>query len=378
MSGTEKAAGVAGGGETGRTHDESAPGIDVFTGAQHSACDQLAVLVGRVAACRATGLPRSSWYRHNRVSPPPPRPAPTPHVERVQPRALSQAERARVRELLNTEPFLDHAPATVWAKLLDAGEYHCSISTMYRILREHGEVRERRRQATHPTRAKPELIATAPNQVWSWDITKLAGPARGLWYHLYVIIDIYSRYNPGWMIAETEDGELARRFLRESISKHDIDPDTLTLHADRGTSMKSKTVAEMLSDLQVTKSHSRPKTSNDNPYSESQFKTLKYRPVFPTRFDSIAHARDFAAEFFDWYNHDHRHSRIGLHTPYDVHHGFAERVRAQRSDVLTAAYATHPERFVGGAPEPPTLPDSAWINRPAETTEEEEPTKPTQ
>jgi putative transposase len=291
-------------------HNDAGDG-DVFAAAQQAACEQLAELVGRAAACRASGVPRSSWYRHNRSSPQPPRPAPKPHVERVQPRALSPAERARVRELLNTEPYLDHAPATVWAKLLDAGEYHCSISTMYRILREHDEVHERRRQATHPARKKPELIATAPNQVWSWDITKLAGPARGIWYHAYVIIDIFSRYNPGWMIAETESGELARRFLDESITKHDIDPDTLTLHSDRGTSMKSKTVAELLSDLKVTKSHSRPKTSNDNPYSESQFKTFKYRPVFPARFDSIGHARDFAAEFFDWYNHDHRSQGLG-------------------------------------------------------------------
>ena len=351
---------------------------DVFAAAQQDACEQLAELVGRAAACRATGVPRSSWYRHNRSTPPPPpRPAPKPHVERVQPRALSQAERARVRELLNTEPYIDHAPATVWAKLLDAGEYHCSISTMYRILREHDEVHERRRQATHPARKKPELLATAPNQVWSWDITKLAGPDRGIWYHAYVIIDIYSRYNPGWMIAETESGELARRFLDESITKHDIDPDTLTLHSDRGTSMKSKTVAELLADLQVTKSHSRPKTSNDNPYSESQFKTFKYRPVFPRRFDSIGHARDFAGDFFDWYNHDHRHSGIGLHTAYDVHHGLAEGVRAQRANVLTDAYATHPERFVRGTPEPPTLPDTVWINRPTEKTEEV-PTNPTQ
>lgn len=253
--------------------------VDVFGAALQSACDELAGLVGRAAACRATGVPRSSWYRDNRISPLPPRPAPKPHTERVQPRALSAAERARVRGLLNTEPYLDHAPATVWAKLLDAGQYHCSISTMYRILREHDEVRERRRQATHPARKKPELLATAPNQVWSWDITKLAGPRRGIWYHAYVIIDIYSRYNPGWMIAETESGELARRFLDESITKHDIDPDTLTLHSDRGTSMKSKTVAELLSDLRVTKSHSRPKTSNDNPYSESQFKTFVRREV---------------------------------------------------------------------------------------------------
>ncbi len=363
-----------GNGQTRCSTGESGFDVDVFGDARQAACDELTELIGRAAACQATGVARSSWYRDNRISRPPPRMAPKPHVERVQPRALSPAERARVRQLLNTEPYLDAAPATVWAKLLDAGEYYCSISTMYRILRENGEVRERRRQATHPPRKKPELLATGPNGVWSWDITKLAGPCRGVWYHLYVIIDIYSRYTPGWMIAATEDGELARRFLRESISKHGIDPDTLTLHADRGTSMKSKTVAEMLSDLRVTKSHSRPKTSNDNPYSESQFKTLKYRPVFPDRFDSIDHARGFCAEFFDWYNHDHRHSGVGLHTPASVHFGTAPQIRRQRATVLSDAYTANPERFVRGTPQPPMLPGAVWINRP---TEQETPTTPT-
>ena len=342
-------------------------GGDPFDAVRQAACDELAELVGRSAACRASGVPRSSWYRDNRISPAPPRPAPKPHTERVQPRALSPGQRAKVRELLNTEPYLDDAPATVWAKLLDAGEYYCSVSTMYRILREHDEVRERRRQATHPPRKKPELLATRPNQVWSWDITKLAGPARGIWFHLYVIIDIFSRYNPGWMIARTEDGELARRFLHESVTKHGIDPDTLTLHADRGSSMKSKTVAEMLSDLRVTRSHSRPKTSNDNPYSESQFKTMKYRPVFPDRFDSIEAAREFGGEFFDWYNHDHRHAGIGLHTPASVHFGTAHQIRQHRGTVLTDAYTAHPERFVAGTPQPPKLPGAVWINRPVNT-----------
>lgn len=278
-----------------------------------------------------------------------------------------------MRELLNTEPHLDEAPATVWVKLLDAGEYYCSIFTMYRILREHGEVRERRRQATHPPRKKPELVATGPNAVWSWDITKLAGPARGVWFCLYVIIDIYSRYTPGWMIARTEDSDLARRFLHESITKHGVDPDTLTLHADRGSPMKSKTVAEMLSDLHVTRSHSRPKTSNDNPYSEAQFKTLKYRPTFPDRFDSIEHAREFCGEFFQWYNHDHRHSGIGLHTPASVHFGTSNEIRQQRGIILADAYAAHPERFVLGTPQPPKLPVAVWINPPTDTDKEETP-----
>ena len=337
---------------------------DGFVAAQRAACDELAELIGRAAACRAAGVPRSSWYRHHRISPVPPRPAPTPHAERVQPRALSLPERAAVRELLNTEPYVDQAPATVWATLLDAGQYYCSVSTMYRILREHGEVGDRRRQATHPPRVKPELVATGPNQVWSWDITKLAGPRRGVWFCLYVVLDIFSRYTPGWMLATTEDGELARRFLRESITKHGIDPDTLTLHADRGGPMKCKTVAEMLADLQVTRSHSRPKTSNDNPYSEAQFKTLKYRPVFPDRFDSITHAREFCAGFFNWYNHHHRHSGIGLHTPASVHFGTANQIRQHRGTVLNHAYHTHPERFVHGTPQPPKLPSTVWINPP--------------
>lgn len=348
----------------GRPGGLDGEGVAVFTTAQEAACEQLAPLVGRAGACRATGLPRSSWYRHHRVGPAPARPPRKPQTERIQPRALSKDERAAVRELLDTEPYIDHAPATVWAKELDAGRYHCSISTMYRILREHDEVHERRRQATHPPRVKPELVATVPNQVWSWDITKLAGPARGIYYSLYVIIDIYSRYTPGWMLAETENAELAHRFLNESITKHHLDPDTLTLHADRGTSMRSKNVAELLADLQVTRSHSRPKASNDNPYSEAQFKTLKYRPVFPNRFDSIEAARSFADEFFTWYNHEHRHSGIGLHTPASVHFGTAEQIRDRRATVLAQAHAAHPERFVRGSPQPPKLPKTAWINRP--------------
>ncbi len=312
-------------------------GADVFATAQQVACDQLTELIGRAAACRAAGVARSTYYHHHRVSPAPPRPAPKPHVERRQPRALAPAERARVRELLNSESYVDEAPATVYAKLLDGGEYYCSISTMYRILREHGEVRERRRQATHPPRVKPELVATDPNRVWTWDITKLPGPARGVWFCLYVLIDIYSRYTPGWMVAVAEDAELAHRFLHTAINNQDIDPDTLTVHADRGAAMKSKTVAELLSDLQVSRSHSRPKTSNDNPYSESQFKTLKYRPAFPDRFDSIAHAREFCGEFFTWYNHDHRHSGIGLHTPASVHFGTAQQIRRHRGTVLADA-----------------------------------------
>lgn len=374
-AGQPAATGSAADRAAGRVGGEPA---DAFVLAQQAACEQLAVLIGRAAACHAVGVARSSWYRRNRVGPAPARPEPIPQAERVQPRALSLDERARVRELLNSADYVDEAPATVWTKELDAGRYHCSISTMYRILREHDEVHERRRQATHPPRTKPELCASAPNQVWSWDITKLAGPERGIYYHAYVLIDIYSRYTPGWMITEREDAELARRFLHESITKHGIDPDTLTIHADRGTSMKSKTVAELLSDLRVAKSHSRPKTSNDNPYSESQFKTLKYRPVFPRRFDSIGHAREFTGEFFAWYNNVHRHSGIGLHTPASIHFGTAEQIQHHRAHTLADAYNAHPERFVTGAPEPPAPPTAVWINPPAQhATTEEAPTNPT-
>jgi len=225
----------------------------------------------------------------------------------------------------------------------------------------------RRRQAVHPPRSRPELVATAPNHCWSWDITKLRGPAKWTYYHLYVIIDIYSRYVPGWLIAERESAALAERLLAETITKHHIARDRLTLHADRGTSMASKPVALLLADLGVTKSHSRPRCSNDNPFSEAQFKTLKYRPEFPEQFGSIQDARAFCQRFFGWYNHEHRHSGIGLHTPADLHFGRAEAIRAARAEVLTAAHDTHPERFVRKHPEPPTLPEAVWINKPDPT-----------
>jgi putative transposase len=268
--------------------------------------------------------------------------------------------------LLHQERFVDQAPATIYATLLDEGRYVCSVPTMYRVLRAADEVHERRRQARHPATVKPELVATAPNSVWSWDITKLLGPEKWTYFHLYVIIDIYSRYVPGWLLARRESAELAEHFLAETIRKHHVDPDQLTLHADRGTSMASKTVALLLADLGVTKSHSRPHCSNDNPYSEAQFKTLKYRPEFPDRFGSIEDGRDFCRRFFSWYNHDHRHSGIGFHTPATVHFGRAESIHLDRARVLEAAYAAHPERFVRQPPVPPHLPRIAWINKPTE------------
>ena len=324
---------------------------------------ELTGVVGTAAACRATGLPRASYYRHHRQRPSPPRSEPAP--PRPQPRALEPAERQQVLDVLHSDRFCDQAPAEIYATLLDEGVYLASISTMYRILHAHGEVAERRRQATHPAHVKPELVADAPNRVWSWDITKLLGPAKWTYYYLYTILDIYSRYAVGWMVAERESAALAERLLAETITKQHITRDQLAIHADRGSSMASKQVGQLLADLGVTKSHSRPHVSNDNPYSESQFKTLKYRPTFPARFGSIQDARGFCQGFFGWYNFQHHHTGIGLLVPADVHHDRAEQVQAQRAEVLTDAYAAHPERFVRKPPEPPVLPSVAWINKPS-------------
>ena len=325
------------------------------------AVEGLVPLVGVTAACRAVGRPRSCHYRWHPKSPPPPRPE---RVAAPQPRALSDVERKEVLRVLHDPEHVDEAPATVYAKLLDQGVYLASTSTMYRLLRAQGEVHERRRQATHPSHVKPELLATRPNAVWSWDITKLLGPVKWTWFYLYTIIDIYSRYVPGWMLARAERALLAERLLGDTITKQHVSRDQLTIHADRGTSMASKPVAFLLADLGVTKSHSRPHCSNDNPYSEAQFKTLKYRPEFPDRFGSFQDAHGFCTRFFGWYNDEHRHSGIGFHTPADVHYGRAELVQAQRATVLDAAYAAHPERFVTKPPAPPALPTAAWINKP--------------
>jgi putative transposase len=283
----------------------------------------------------------------------------------AQPRALAADERQGVLEVLHDERFVDQAPASVYATLLDEGRYLASISTMYRILRDAHEMPgDRRRHATHPAHVKPELQATAPNQVWSWDITKLLGPAKWTWYYLYVILDIYSRYVPGWLLAHREDARRAEQLLADTCFKQHIDRGQLTVHADRGSSMTSKPVAFLLADLGVTKSFSRPRVSNDNPFSESQFRTFKYRPDFPDRFDSIEHARAHCQRFFPWYNHEHRHSGIALMRPADVHYGRVEAITTARQHVLDAAYATHPERFVRNPPTPPRLPEASWINRP--------------
>ena len=327
----------------------------------------LAPIVGTAAACRSTGWPRSSWYRTHPRSPVPPRPPRPPR--RPQPRALSPVERQQILDVLHAERFWDQAPASVYATLLDEGVYLASIATMYRLLREQGETGDRRRHATHPPRVKPELLASGPNQCWSWDITKLAGPAKWTWFYLYTILDIYSRYAIGWMVAAREAAALADRLLADTITAQGVEAGTLTVHADRGSSMTSKPVALLLADLGVTRSHSRPHVSNDNPYSESQFKTLKHHPTFPERFGSLQEARAFCQRFFGWYNFEHRHSGIALLTPADVHYGRAEQITSARAQVLEGAYAAHPERFVRKPPQPPRLPEQVWINKPIDPTE---------
>jgi putative transposase len=320
--------------------------------------------LGARAACRAVGAAQASYYRRHRTSPAPARPVPVPHRDRHQPRALSAAERRAILDVLHSDRFADLAPAETWAILLDEGIYLGSPSTFYRLLRAAGETRERRRQATHPAAAKPELLATGPNQVYSWDITKLHGPVKWTYYYLYVILDIYSRYAVGWMLATRESAALAEKLIADTCAKQDIGPGQLAIHADRGSSMTSKPVAFLLADLGITQSHSRPHVSNDNPYSEAQFKTLKYRPAFPGRFTSIEAARAHCQDFFTWYNHEHRHAGLGLHTAADVHHGHAAAVQGRRADVLTAAYLARPERFVRQPPQPPDLPPPSWINPP--------------
>ena len=271
--------------------------------------------------------------------------------------------------MLHEQRFWDAAPASVYATLLDEGRYLCSIATMYRLLRAAGETGDRRRHATHPARVKPELVATTPNQVYSWDITKLHGPAKWTYYYLYVILDVFSRYVVGWMVAHGEAASLAERLLADTIAAQGVAADQLSVHADRGTSMTSKPVAMLLADLGVTKSHSRPHVPNDNPFSESQFKTLKHHPAFPDRFGCIQDARSFCQGFFRWYNHEHYHSGIALLIPADVHYGRAEQVTSARAQVLEGAFAAHPERFVRKPPTPPQLPEQVWINKPIDPTE---------
>ena len=317
---------------------------------------ELAPAVGTQAACRALGVSRATVYRHRHPHPPL---APRPRS----PRALTAPARQGVLEVLHAPRFVDLAPAEIYATLLDEGHYLCSLRTMYRVLAAAAEGRPRRNQLRHVAPI-PELLATSPNEVWSWDITKLLGPAKWTYYYLYVILDIFSRYVVGWMVAHQESAALAERLIAATCEKHEIVPGQLTIHADRGSSMTSKPVAWLLADLGVTRTHSRPHVSNDNPFSEAQFKTLKYRPDFPARFATYEAARAFCHPFVTWYNTEHRHGGIGLLTPAMVHFGQAAVVRARRADVLAAAYLAHPERFVHRPPQVPMLPPAVWINPP--------------
>lgn len=321
----------------------------------------LSAQVGISDACQALTVSRATFYRSQQ--PPPVNTGPSPSRRRS-PRALTDEERAAMLAVLHSAEFVDRAPAAVGATLLDQGRYLCSPRTMYRLLQDQGEARERRNQLTHPPYQRPELLATAPNQVWSWDITKLRGLVKWTYYYLYVVLDIFSRYVTGWMVATRESAELAKQLLLESCLKQGISLGQLIVHSDRGSSMTSKPVALLLADLGVTRSLGRPHVSNDNPFSESHFKTLKYCPAFPDRFGSLEHARSFSAEFFSWYNREHRHSGVALLTPEVVHYGRAAEVLAARQLVLEEAYRQHPERFVNKRPEPLTLPAAVWINPP--------------
>jgi putative transposase len=313
------------------------------------------------AACVALGVSRASVQRRRaRLTAPPAIPRPRPRSAR----ALTAPQQQVVLDLLHAPRFADQAPAEIYASLLDQGLYHCSIRTMYRILDRHDEVRERRAQLRHPAYQKPELLAECPNQVWSWDITKLMGPTKWSYFYLYVILDIFSRRVVGWCVADAESAALFRPLFDDAIAKHQVPPGQLTLHADRGGPMKAKATALLLADLGVTRSHNRPHTSNDNPFSESHFKTLKYQPRFPQRFGCIEDAKSFCRGFFDWYNQDHHHAGIGLMTPDQVHYGQTDAVHAARQHALDNAFRINPERFVNKQPVPPAKPAAAWINPP--------------
>jgi putative transposase len=329
-----------------------------------AAVDTLAPDVGTQAACKSLGVSRASMYRHRGKTDG----SKIPRQRKAPPRALSEPERQEVLDTLHSERFQDRAPLEVYATLLDEGRYLCSARTMYRILDDNAEVKERRDQLSHPVYTKPELLATAPNQVWSWDITKLLGPVKWSYFYLYVILDIFSRYVVGWMVANRESAALAKELIAATCAKQNIQPGQLTIHADRGSSMKSKPVAFLMADLGVTKTHSRPYTSDDNPFSEAQFKTFKYRPDFPERFGSIEDARLFCREFFPWYNDEHKHTGICLLPPSAVHYGKAETLIASRQIVLDRAYELNPERFVRKPPTHEPMPEAVWINPPKPAT----------
>jgi putative transposase len=321
-------------------------------------------VVGVSAACATLGVPRSTYYRLRTPKFKPIRP---PLARRRHPRALSSEEQALVRATLNSDRFVDLSPRAVYATLLDQGIRYCHWRSMYRLLQLDQATRERRALRRHRVYTRPELLATAPGQVWSWDITLLRGPHPGQWYRLYVILDIFSRFVVGWLVAEHEETLLAERLIADACAREQIEPNQLTVHADRGAVMTSKVLAELMLDLGITRSHSRPSVSNDNPYSEAQFKTLKYGQSYPERFESLAETQSWVADFVNWYNTEHRHSGIGLLTPEVVHRGRAEAVTNARQQVLERAYAAHPERFVGGQPRAPKVPEAAWINPPSKT-----------
>jgi putative transposase len=330
-----------------------------------AAVEELSAEVGIRRACQDLAIPRSGIYRRRRrrLSPP------VVGARRSSARRLKDDEKSTVLACLHEERFQDCSPAQVYASLLDDGQYHCSIRTMYRLLDAEGENHERRDQLIHPPYRKPELLATGPNQLWSWDITKLRGPVKWSFYYLYVILDVFSRYVTGWMIAYRETAGLAKELIDQSCNRQKITPGQLTIHADRGAAMTSKSLALFLADLGVVKTHSRPHVSDDNPFSEAHFKTLKYRPPYPDRFGSIQDARRFCQDFFPWYNHQHHHSGLNLLTPASVHYGLAAQLISQRQTVLDAAYQAHPERFVRRPPLHPSLPDAVWINPPASNKE---------
>jgi putative transposase len=326
----------------------------------NDAFTMLVTVLSVSAAIELLGLSRATHYRHSKIGPKPPRKASSSPANRI-----PEEQREKILRVLNSAAYCELAVPQVWAHLLDNGTFLCSIATMYRLLAEKHMTRERRRQRTHPAKRKPELIATGPNQVWSWDITKLKGPVKGQYFNLYVCIDIYSRFVVGWMVSERETGSLAKRFLNRCVRSQNISRDQLTIHADRGAPMTSKSVSELLDYLRIERSHSRPHVSNDNPFSEANFKTLKYCPAFPERFGSIQHARTFSNEFFDYYNHTHYHSGIALLTPVTLHHNQTLRVLTNRDNILNVAYQQHPQRF-RKPPKAKRPPTTVWINPPHE------------
>lgn len=322
------------------------------------AAQSLAGKVGVLPACRALGVPRASYYRRLR-------PVHGPLQRRTPPLKLAPEEVAEVLEVLHSPRFMDRSPRQIWATLLDEEQrYLCSVRTMYRILDSQGELRERRNQRRHPKYKKPVLLATRPNEVWSWDISKLKGPTKGVWYHLYLVLDIFSRYVVGWLIAQQETAGLAKDLIRASFKKQGVTQDQLTIHADRGPSMTSKSLALLMSDLGVTRSHNRPYTSNDNPFSEAHFKTVKYHPSFPERFGSVEDARAFFRQFFRWYNTEHRHSQLALLPPADVHYARSDAILERRARTLEGAFTRHPKRFKHRQPQPGAVPEKVWINPP--------------